>query len=89
MGDLGTFKNGKWIFKRRFGSIRHYSDDYSVWKIIYKLKLAFQTLTLLRGKSWFFYSKCGVVIVPASGVTAEGIGKAAMLDKSGILLGGD
>ncbi len=45
--------------------------------------------TFVEAKAGSIYSKGGEVIVPASGETAEDIARAATVDKSGILLGGD
>ena len=45
--------------------------------------------TFVEAKEGSVYSKGGEVIVPASGETAEDIARAATVDKSGILLGGD
>ena len=45
--------------------------------------------TFVGAKDGSVYSKGGEVIVPASGETAEDIARAASIDKSGILLGGD
>lgn len=45
--------------------------------------------TFAEAKDSSVYSKGGEVIVPASGETAEDIARAASVDKSGILLGGD
>lgn len=45
--------------------------------------------TYVEAKEGSIYSKGGEVIVPASGETAEDIARAATVDKSGILLGGD
>ena len=45
--------------------------------------------TYVEAKEGAVYSKGGEVIIPASGETAEDIARAATVDKSGILLGGD
>ena len=45
--------------------------------------------TYVEAKEGSIYSKGGEVIVPASGETADDIARAATIDKSGILLGGD
>ena len=45
--------------------------------------------TYVEAKEGAAYSKGGEVIIPASGETAEDIARAATVDKSGILLGGD
>ena len=45
--------------------------------------------TFVEAKDGSVYSKGREVIVPASGETAEDIARAASVDKSGILLGGD
>lgn len=45
--------------------------------------------TYVEPKDGSVYSKGGEVIIPASGETAEDIARAATVDKSGILLGGD
>jgi len=45
--------------------------------------------TYVEAKEGSVYSKGGEVIVPASGETAEDIARAATVDKSGVLLGGD
>lgn len=45
--------------------------------------------TYVEAKDGSVYSKGGEVIVPASGETAEDIVRAATVDKSGVILGGD
>jgi len=45
--------------------------------------------TFVEAKEGSVYSKGGEVIVPASGETAEDIARAATVEKSGVLLGGD
>ena len=45
--------------------------------------------TFVEAKEGSVYSKGGEVIVPASGETAEDIARAATVEKSRILLGGD
>ena len=45
--------------------------------------------TYVEAKDGSVYSRGGEVIVPASGESAEDIARAATVDKSGILLGGD
>ena len=45
--------------------------------------------TYVEAKDGSVYSKGGEVIVPASGETAEDIARAAIVDKSGVILGGD
>ena len=45
--------------------------------------------TYVEAKDGSVYSKGGEVIVPASGETAEDIARAATVDKSGVILGGD
>ena len=45
--------------------------------------------TYVEAKAGSVYSQGGEVIVPASGETAEDIARAATVEKSGILLGGD
>ena len=45
--------------------------------------------TFVEARSGSIFSKGGEVIVPASGETAEDISIAAVVDKAGILLGGD
>ena len=45
--------------------------------------------TYVEAKEGALYSKGGEVIVPASGETAEDIARAATVEKTGILLGGD
>lgn len=45
--------------------------------------------TYVEAKDGAVYSRGGEVIVPASGESAEDIARAATVDKSGILLGGD
>ncbi len=45
--------------------------------------------TYVEAKEGSVYSKGGEVIIPASGETAEDIARAATVDKSGVLLGGD
>ena len=49
----------------------------------------FDVDTYVEAKEGSVYSKGGEVIVPASGETAEDIARAATVDKSGILIGGD
>lgn len=45
--------------------------------------------TFVKAKADSIYSKGGEVVVPASGETAEDIARAASVEKSGVLLGGD
>ena len=45
--------------------------------------------TFVEAEDGSVYSKGGEVIIPASGETAEDIARAASVDKSGVLLGGD
>ena len=45
--------------------------------------------TYVEAKDGSVYSKGGEVIVPASGETAEDIARAATVNKSGVILGGD
>ncbi len=45
--------------------------------------------TYVEAKDGSVYSKGGEVIIPASGETAEDIARAAAVEKTGILLGGD
>ena len=45
--------------------------------------------TYVEAKDGSVYTKGGEVIVPASGETAEDIARAATVDKSGVILGGD
>lgn len=45
--------------------------------------------TFVEAKTGSVYSRGGEVIVPASGETAEDISIASVVEKSGILLGGD
>ena len=45
--------------------------------------------TYVEAKDGSVYSKGGEVIVPASGETSEDIARAATVDKSGVILGGD
>lgn len=45
--------------------------------------------TYVKAKDGSVHSKGGEVIVPASGETAEDIARAATVDKSGVILGGD
>ena len=69
--------------------------DKGVPLILYgRLYTKYETLirevdTFANPKDGSVYSKGGEVIIPASGETAEDISIAAVVEKSGVLLGGD
>lgn len=71
--------------------------DFDEYPVIDRLKTGhtkyetriFDVDTYVEAKEGSVYSKGGEVIVPASGETAEDIARAATVDKSGILIGGD
>ena len=88
LSELATFSKGSGYSK---GDLR----DSGTPIILYgRLYTKYETVisevdTFVDAKNRSVYSKGGEVIVPASGETAEDISIASVVEKSGILLGGD
>ena len=88
LGDMVSFSKGSGYSK---GDLK--ADGTPI--ILYgRLYTKYETVisevdTFVDEKNGSVYSKGGEVIVPASGETAEDISIAAVVEKSGVLLGGD
>ena len=88
MGDLVSFSKGSGYSK---GDLK----DSGTPIILYgRLYTKYETViskvdTFVDAKDGSVYSKGGEVIVPGSGETAEDISIASVVEKSGVLLGGD
>ena len=88
MGDVAEFSKGSGYSK---GDLIESGTPIILYGRLYT---KYETIisdvdTFVEAKDGSVYSKGGEVIVPASGETAEDIARAASVDKSGILLGGD
>lgn len=88
MGDVAEFSKGNGYSK---GDLIESGTPIILYGRLYT---KYETIisevdTYVEAKEGSVYSKGGEVIVPASGETAEDIARAATVDKSGILLGGD
>ena len=88
MGEIAEFSKGSGYSK---GDLVEYGTPIILYGRLYT---NYETCisdvdTFVEAKVGSVYSKGGEVIVPASGETAEDIARAATVDKSGILLGGD
>ena len=88
MGDMAEFSKGSGYSK---GDLIESGTPIILYGRLYT---KYETIisdvdTFVEAKDGSVYSKGGEVIVPASGETAEDIARAASVDKSGILLGGD
>jgi type I restriction enzyme S subunit len=88
LGDLVSFSKGSGYSK---GDLK---EDGTPIILYGRLYTKYETVisdvdTFVDEKKGSVYSKGGEVIVPASGETAEDISIASVVEKSGILLGGD
>ena len=88
MGDVAEFSKGSGYSK---GDLVEYGTPIILYGRLYtNYETRISDIdTFVEAKVGSVYSKGGEVIVPASGETAEDIARAATVDKSGILLGGD
>ena len=88
LGKLVKFSKGTGYSKgdlKEFGTpIILYGRLYTNYETVIK-----DVDTFVDAKNGSVYSRGGEVIVPASGETAEDISVASVVEKSGILLGGD
>lgn len=88
LGELATFNKGagysKSDLKASGTQIILYGRLYTKYEIVIK-----QVDTFVDSRPGSVYSEGGEVIVPASGETAEDIAIASVVEKPGILLGGD
>ena len=88
MGDVAEFSKGSGYSKGDL--IEHGTPIILYGRLYTKYETIISEVdTFVATKAGSIYSKGGEVIVPASGETAEDIARAATVDKSGILLGGD
>ena len=88
LGDVAEFSKGSGYSK---GDLVEYGTPIILYGRLYtnyETRIS-DVDTFVDAKVGSVYSKGGEVIVPASGETAEDIARAATVDKSGILLGGD
>lgn len=88
MGDIAEFSKGSGYSK---GDLIESGTPIILYGRLYtKYETSISEVdTYVKAKDGSVYSKGGEVIVPASGETAEDIARAATVDKSGIILGGD
>lgn len=88
LGDVAEFSKGSGYSK---GDLVEYGTPIILYGRLYtNYETRISDIdTFVEAKVGSVYSKGGEVIVPASGETAEDIARAATVDKSGILLGGD
>ena len=88
LGDVAEFSKGSGYSK---GDLVEYGTPIILYGRLYtNYETRISDIdTFVDAKVGSVYSKGGEVIVPASGETAEDIARAATVDKSGILLGGD
>lgn len=88
LGELATFNKGagysKSDLKASGTQIILYGRLYTKYETVIK-----QVDTFVDSRPGSIYSEGGEVIVPASGETAEDIAIASVVEKPGILLGGD
>lgn len=88
LGELATFNKGagysKSDLKASGTQIILYGHLYTKYETVIK-----QVDTFVDSRPGSVYSEGGEVIVPASGETAEDIAIASVVEKPGILLGGD
>lgn len=88
LGELATFNKGagysKSDLKASGTQIILYGRLYTKYETVIK-----QVDTFVDSRPGSVYSEGGEVIVPASGETAEDIAIASVVEKPGILLGGD
>ena len=88
MGDLVLFSKGTGYSK---GDLRESGTPIILYGRLYtKYETVISEVdTFADAKAGSVYSRGGEVIVPASGETAEDISIASVVEKSGVLLGGD
>lgn len=88
MGDIAEFNKGSGYSK---GDLVESGTPIILYGRLYtKYETSISEVdTYVKAKDGSVYSKGGEVIVPASGETAEDIARAATVDKSGVILGGD
>ena len=88
LGDIAEFSKGSGYSK---GDLIESGTPIILYGRLYtKYETSISEVdTYVEAKDGSVYSKGGEVIVPASGETAEDIARAATVDKSGIILGGD
>ena len=88
LGDIAEFNKGSGYSK---GDLVESGTPIILYGRLYtKYETSISEVdTYVKAKDGSVYSKGGEVIVPASGETAEDIARAATVDKSGVILGGD
>ena len=88
LGDIAEFSKGSGYSK---GDLIESGTPIILYGRLYtKYETSISEVdTYVEAKDGSVYSKGGEVIVPASGETAEDIARAATVDKSGVILGGD
>ena len=88
LGDIAEFSKGSGYSK---GDLIESGTPIILYGRLYtKYETSISEVdTYVEAKDGSIYSKGGEVIVPASGETAEDIARAATVDKSGVILGGD
>ncbi len=88
LGDIAEFSKGSGYSK---GDLIESGTSIILYGRLYtKYETSISEVdTYVEAKDGSVYSKGGEVIVPASGETAEDIARAATVDKSGVILGGD
>ena len=88
LGDIAEFNKGSGYSK---GDLVESGTPIILYGRLYtKYETSISEVdTYVEAKDGSVYSKGGEVIVPASGETAEDIARAATVDKSGVILGGD
>lgn len=88
LGDIAEFSKGSGYSK---GDLIESGTPIILYGRLYtKYETSISEVdTYVEAKDGSAYSKGGEVIVPASGETAEDIARAATVDKSGVILGGD
>ena len=88
LGELATFTKGagysKSDLKESGTPVVLYGRLYTKYETVIR-----DVDTFVDAKDGSIYSRGGEVVVPASGETAEDIAIASVLEKSGILIGGD
>ena len=88
VGDIAEFSKGQGYSK---GDLKEHGTPIILYGRLYtKYETRITDIdTFVDAKPNSVYSKGGEVIIPASGETAEEIARAATVEKSGVLLGGD
>ena len=88
LGDIAEFSKGSGYSK---GDLIESGTPIILYGRLYtKYETSISEVdTYVEAKDGSVYSKGGEVIIPASGETAEDIARAATVDKSGVILGGD